>query len=87
MSSAQYTQTVLSIHDQTENLFTKNHKLFLTLLIRTSVANTVHNLEKMMKVILFIIFLNRNGVYNTGNDLKGQGKKSKRKNRIPRKIS
>ena len=47
------------------------------LLLKNRVGNTVHSLEKLMKVIVFLTFLNKNGVYNTSDDLEGQGKKRK----------
>ena len=56
------------------------------MLLKSQVDNTVHSLEKLMKVIVFLTFLNKNGVYNTSDDLEGQGKKRKKKNRILRNI-
>ena len=74
--TGQYTQTVLYINDQTKR-FQEKWKIIYPLLLKNRVRNAVHSLEKLMKVILFLTFLNKNGVYNTSDDLEGQGKKRK----------
>ena len=72
----QYTQTVLSINDQTK-CFPEKRKIIYLLLLKNRVDKAIHSLERLMKVIVFLTFLNKNGVYDTSDDMEGQPKKRK----------